>query len=116
MKHPQHNTPSALLTTVSDVMHWHASLLQLHARLACQFARPEPYARALRFVQGVLSTTERKNAWQLAEQAREATPYGMQRLLSEAVWDADGVRDDLRAFALQQVSSSHVIAAIDETG
>jgi len=39
----------------------------------------------------------------LAEHAREATPYGMQRLLSQAVWDADGVRDAIRTFVLQQV-------------
>jgi SRSO17 transposase len=116
MKHLQHNTAPAGLTTLSDVMGWHRSLQLLHARLASHFARPEPYARALRFVQGVLSTAERKNAWQLAEQAREATPYGMQRLLSQAVWDADGVRDDLRAFALHQLGSRHVIVAIDETG
>src|SRR6266487_2728996 len=116
MKHPQDNTPQAGLTTLSDVMRWRSSLLLLHARLACHFARPEPYARALRFVQGILSSVERKNSWQLAEQAREATPYGMQRLLSGAVWDTDGVRDDLRAFVLQQVDSKHVIVAIDETG
>jgi SRSO17 transposase len=70
----------------------------------------------LRFVQGILSSVERKNGWQLAEQAREATPYGMQRLLSQAVWDTDGVRDDICAFALQQVGCRQVIAAIDETG
>ena len=116
MKLPQHNTPPAGLTTLSDVMGWHASLIQLHARLASHFARPQPFQRALRFVQGILSSVERKNGWQLAEQAREATPYGMQRLLSQAVWDADGVRDDLRAFALHQVGHRHVIVAIDETG
>ena len=74
------------------------------APVACSpgplFARPEPFQRVLRFVQGILSTIERKNGWQLAEQAHEATPYGMQRLLSEAVWNADGVRDAIRAFAL----------------
>src|SRR6059058_3172577 len=116
MKPSQHTTPPTGVTTLSDVIAWHTSLLLLHARLASHFARPEPYARALRFVQGILSTAERKNGWQLAEQAREATPYGMQRLLSQAVWDADGVRDDLRAFALEQLGSEHVIVAIDETG
>src|SRR5450759_3542808 len=116
MKHPQNNTPLAGLTTLPDVIRWHLCLQQLHTRLASRFARPEPYARALRFVQGILSTAERKNAWQLAEQAREATPYGMQRLLSQAQWDADGVRDDIRTFVLQQIGSKHVIAAIDETG
>src|SRR2546422_4281037 len=116
MKCPQDNTLQTGLTTLSDVMAWHTSLLLLHARLASHFARPEPFARALRFVQGILSTLERKNGWQLAEQAREATPYGMQRLLSQAVWDADGVRDDLRAFVLHQLGSSPLTVAIDETG
>jgi SRSO17 transposase len=116
MKPPQDNTPPAGLTTLPDVSRWYTCLQVLHARLASHFARPEPFARALRFVHGILSTAERKNAWQLAEQAREATPYGMQRLLSQAVWDADGVRDAIRAFALQQVGSRHVIVAIDETG
>jgi SRSO17 transposase len=116
MKPSQDNTPSPVLTTLSDVIHWREALRELHARLACHFARPEPYARALRYVQGILSTAERKNGWQLAEQAREATPYGMQRLLSGAVWDADGVRDEIRAFVLQHVGSKHLIAALDETG
>ncbi len=84
-------------------MRWRSSLLQLHARLACYFARPEPYQRVLRFVQGVLSHIERKNGWQLAEHAREATPYGMQRLLSQAVWDAEGCAMRSVRFALQQV-------------
>src|SRR6266705_310274 len=112
----QDTTPLTGLTTLSEVMAWQQSLRLLHARLASHFARPEPFARALRFVQGILSTVERKNGWQLAEQAREATPYGMQRLLSQAVWDADGVRDDIRAFALHQVGSKPLIVAIDETG
>ena len=116
MKPSQHTTPPTGVTTLSDVIAWHTSLLLLHARLASHFARPEPFARALRFVQGILSTVERKNGWQLAEQAREATPYGMQRLLSQAVWDADGVRDDLRTFVLQQLGSSPLTVAIDETG
>jgi SRSO17 transposase len=67
------------------------------------------------FLQGLLSATERKNGWQLAEQAREATPYGMQRLLSQAVWDTDGVRDDLRSYALEQLGTQEAIIAIDET-
>ena len=116
MKPSQDTTPPPEVTTLSDVLAWQQSLRLLHAGLASHFARPEPFARALRFVQGILSTVERKNGWQLAEQAREATPYGMQRLLSQAVLDADGVRDDICAFALQQLDCWHVIVAIDETG
>src|SRR5450759_2454104 len=115
MKHPQHTIPSSLVTTRVDVIRWRGFLVQWHARLASYFARPQPYQRMLRFLQGVLSHVARKNGWQLAEQAREATPYGMQRLLSQAVWDGDGVRDEVRAFALEQLGTSEAIVAIDET-
>lgn len=60
-------------------------------------------------------SVERKNGWQLAEQAREATPYGMQRLLASAVWDADLVRDDLRGYVLEQLGDHEPIVVIDET-
>jgi SRSO17 transposase len=87
----------------------------LHARIAPHFARPEPRRRALAYLQGILSSIERKNGWQLAEHAREATPYGMQRLLAHAVWDADLVRDDVRTYVLEQLGSQDAILAIDET-
>ena len=116
MKPSQDNTPCAPLTTSSDVIRWYASLQEWHTKLSPYFARPEPFARALRFVQGILSEVPRKNGWQLAEQAREANPYGMQRLLSSAVWDCDGVRDEIRTFALQTLGNKQVIIAIDETG
>ena len=77
--------------------------------------RPEPRRRALAYLQGILSSLERKNGWHLAEHAREATPYGMQRLLSSAVWDANLVRDDLREYVLEQLGDPQAILAIDET-
>jgi SRSO17 transposase len=40
----------------------------------------------------------------------------MQRLLSSAVWDADGVRDDLRSYVLEQLGSESAILVIDESG
>ena len=54
-----------------------------------------PRRRALEYLRGLLSPVERKNGWQLAEQAGDATPDGVQRLLSTYRWDADQVRDDL---------------------
>src|SRR5712691_2727452 len=116
MKPLEHNTPPPGGTSLPQIIAWHHSLQLLHARLACHFARPEPCARALRYVQAILSPVERKNGWQIAEQAREATPYGMQRLLSQAVWDADGVRDAICTFVLHQLGNRPLIVAIDETG
>src|SRR5215470_2299772 len=103
MTQSQHTIPLLTRTTLKDIVHWEQALRRLHARIAPRFARPEPRRRALSYLQGLLSSVERKNGWQLAEQAREATPYGMQRLLSQAVWDTEGVRDDLRSYALEQL-------------
>ena len=48
-------------------------------------------------VRGLIADVERKNGWQLAEHAGYAHPRGMQRVLARYAWDADAVRDDLRA-------------------
>src|SRR5207244_8963867 len=61
----------------------------------------------------VLSDVPRKNGWQIAEQAREARPYGMQRLLSQAIWDQDAVRDELRALVSQSLRAP--VAPQEET-
>jgi SRSO17 transposase len=115
VKPSQRITFSGLKTTPTHVASWAYELTHLHRRLAPRFARPEPRRRALAYLQGLLSSVERKNGWQLAEQAREATPYGMQRLLSQAVWETDGVRDDLREYVLEQLGTSGAVVAIDET-
>lgn len=115
MKPSQHSIPMGARTTLRTIVHWAQALSQLHARIAPRFARPEPRRRALSYLQGLLSNVERKNGWQLAEHAREATPYGMQRLLSSAVWDADLVRDDLRGYVLEQLGQQDAILVIDES-
>ena len=115
MKQPQHTTFTGAKTTPTQVVQWAQLLTQLHARIASRFARPEPRRRALAYLQGLLSSIERKNGWQLAEHAREAQPYGMQRLLSQAVWEANLVRDDLREYALEQLGQESAILVIDET-
>ncbi len=115
MKQDQHTTFSGPRTTPSDVCRWAQELFHLHARLAPRFARPEPRRRVLAYLQGILSETARKNGWQLAEHAGEGRPDGMQRLLSSAVWDTDGVRDDLRSYALAQLGQESAILVIDET-
>lgn len=81
----------------AEVAAWTAGWDELQKRIGPRFARSEQRQRVGRYVEGLLSPVERKNGWQLAEQAGEARPYGMQRLLAAAKWEADAVRDDLRA-------------------
>ena len=80
------------------------------------FVRAEPRQRALAYLRGLLSQTERKNGWQLAELAGEVTPDGMQRLLSTAQWDADQVRDDLQQYVLTHLADPEAVLVVDETG
>jgi SRSO17 transposase len=116
VKQKQHSTLTSTRTTTADVCRWVQSLFRLHARIAPRFARSEPRRRVLAYLQGILSDTARKNGWQLAEHAREARPDGMQRLLSQAAWDTNGVRDDLRAYALEHLGTESAILVIDESG
>ena len=60
------------------------------------FTVGNPASRALDYLKGLLSPVERKNGWQLAKQAGDATPDGVQRLLSTYRWEAGLVGEDLR--------------------
>ena len=106
----------AAAVDMQTVRGWGAALDGLHARLRPHFGRAESRRRVRRYVEGLLGPTERKNGWQLAEQAGEATPYGMQRLLAGAKWDADAVRDDLRAYVVEHLADPAAVLIVDETG
>ena len=58
---------------------------------------------------------ERKNGWQLAEHAGDATPDGVQRLLATYRWDADGVKDELREYVVEHLGDPAAVL-VDETG
>src|SRR5205807_1637003 len=54
--------------------------------------------------------------WQLAEAAGDATPYGVQHLLGRADWQADDVREDLRAYVVGHLGAPEGVLVVDETG
>jgi SRSO17 transposase len=72
------------------------ALDEVQVRIGPRFRRAEVRGRVRRLLSGLLAPVERKNGWQLAEVLGERGPHGVQRLLSEADWDAEVVRDDLR--------------------
>ena len=106
MGQPAEERPAA---DVGAVATWAEGLEAVHARVAPRFARAEPRRRALAYLRGLLSPVERKNGWQLAEQAGETTPDGMQHLLARADWDADQVRDDLRAYVVEHLGDPQAV-------
>jgi SRSO17 transposase len=99
-----------------DPAGWREMLDDLMFLAAGRFARVEPRRAAREFVLGLLSPVERKNCWWLAEQAGHHDPQAMQRLLRTAVWDADAVRDDLRAFVAARLGCPGGVLIPDETG
>ena len=107
---------SAQELTPAEVATWAAGWDAVQHRIGPRFARSEQRQRVRRYVEGLLSPVERKNGWQLAEHAGEARPYGMQRLLAGAKWDADAVRDDLRSYVLEYLGDPRAVLVIDETG
>ena len=58
------------------------------------FAGFQPRRRVRAYLQGLLAPVERKNGWQLAENAGDRTPEGVQDFIARMRWDADRVRDD----------------------
>jgi SRSO17 transposase len=110
MMFSQHTTSQETQPSLGEMGHWLACLDQLHQRLRPHFARPEVHQHARLYLQAILSDIPRKNGWQIAEHARQSRPYGMQRLLSRAVWDEDGVRDDLRTLVCQTLCPPPVLS------
>ncbi|MEO7068969.1 MAG: IS701 family transposase [Nostocoides sp.] len=101
---------------MAEVQAWAAGLARVHARIAPRFARSEPRERSLAYLRGLLAPLERKNSWTLAEQAGEALPDGMQRLLMSAGWDAHAVRDDVRDYVVEHLGDPCGVLVVDETG
>jgi SRSO17 transposase len=99
-----------------DPGRWQAGLEELLGRVAGRFGRVEPRRRAKAFVRGLLADLPRKNCWTIAEHAGDPNPDGMQHLLARAVWDADALRDDVRAYLVEHLGDPKAVLVIDETG
>jgi len=104
------------MATIEDGSAWSEEFSALLQRLGPRFGRVEPRRRAAAYVRGLLAPVERKNGWQLAEVAGDRTPDGVQEFLRRVRWDADAVRDDLRAYVMEHLGDSGGVLVLDETG
>src|SRR4051794_21694685 len=102
------------MTDVNEAKGWARALGELMGRLGPRFGRVEPRRRALAYLRGLLAPVERKNGWQLAEAAGDRTPDGMQDFLGRMRWDADAVRDDLRAYVVEHLGDPGAVLVLDE--
>jgi SRSO17 transposase len=86
------------------------------ARLRPHFRRPEAWDHARDYLRGLVAEVERKNGWQLAEQAGYGHPRGIQRVLDRYAWDAEAARDDLRRYVVAALGDARAVLVVDETG
>ena len=99
-----------------DLDGWRREFDELMLRAGGRFARVEPRRRMASFVRGLLAGLSRVNCWTIAEHAGERCPRGMQRLLSAAVRDEAGMRDDLRGYVPEHFADPGAVLVVDETG
>ena len=92
------------------------ALAELVVRIGSHFGRAEVRKRVGHYLQGLLASVERKNGWHMAEELGEANAHGVQRLLEEADWDEEAVRDELRTYVIEQLGEAGGILGVDETG
>lgn len=67
-------------------------------------------------ITGMIAGLPRVNCWTIAEHTGEADPRGLQRLLSSAVLDTDGLAADLRAYVVTAPGDPQGVLIVDETG
>src|SRR5918911_2281913 len=104
------------MAVMDEAADWGRGLDELVERIAPRFRRIEPRRRVRSYLQGLLAPIERKNGWQLAENAGDRTPDGVQDFLARMRWDADQVRDDLQAYVMAQLGDVDAVLVLDETG
>src|SRR3954453_21947387 len=104
------------MAVMDEAADWARGLEELVERIAPRFGRIEPRRRVRAYLQGLLAPIERKNGWQLAENAGDRTPDGVQDFLARMRWDAGQVRDYLQTYVIEQLGDAEAVLVLDETG
>lgn len=92
---------------------WATSFDAFFGPFATCFQRGETRQSIRQYVRGLLAEVKRKNAWQLAEVLGLSEPHPLQRVLNEALWEADEVRQQL---VIERLGYEPGIGVIDESG
>jgi SRSO17 transposase len=106
----------ARIAAVDGHAAWSESFNEMFMQVAGCFSNARVRRRGRAYLLGLLSRAERKNSWQLAEFAGDASPDGMQRLLNFSPWDEDAARDALARYVARRMGDPAAVLAVDETG
>jgi SRSO17 transposase len=95
---------------------WASALRDVTARMRPLFTRARVAQSAGLFLDGLLGTERRKTGWMRAEAAVDPGPWRQQAILGRGRWEADGLRDLVREYALETLAEPGAVLVIDETG
>jgi SRSO17 transposase len=95
---------------------WASSLRDVKARISPLFTQERVAVSAGLFLDGLLGNERRKTGWMRAEAAGDPGPWRQQAILGRGRWDADGLRNIVRDYALETLADDDAVLVIDETG
>jgi SRSO17 transposase len=95
---------------------WASSLREVKGRMRGLFTQERVAASANLFLDGLLGDERRKTGWMRAEAAGDPGPWRQQAILGRGRWDADGLRDIVREYVVENLAADDAVMVIDETG
>lgn len=95
---------------------WASSLREVKGRMRGLFTQERVAASANLFLDGLLGDERRKTGWMRAEAAGDPGPWRQQAILGRGRWDADGLRDIVREYVIENLGAHDAVLVIDETG
>src|SRR4051812_49588044 len=95
---------------------WAASLREVKGRMRPLFTQDRVAASAGLFLDGLLGEERRKTGWMRAEAAGDPGPWRQQAILGRGRWDADALRDIVRAYVIEHLADEDAVLVVDETG
>ena len=103
----------ALIETTLEL--WVSSLRQVKGRMRGLFTQVRVATSANLFLDGLLGDERRKTGWMRAEEAGDPGPWRQQAILGRGHWDADGLRDIVREYVVENLAADDAVLVLDET-
>jgi len=87
-----------------------------HTAFRACFARQEPRDQFFNYMVGQFSPLERKSIEPMALQVEGGKVRAMQRLVSDALWDEDAMRETYHRLVRDEMGEPDGVLIVDETG
>src|SRR5712664_639622 len=95
--------------TIADLNDWHVEFEEVCARFEGRWFRTESREHFRQYLRGLLAPLERKNSWTISEFTGERRPTAVQRFINLTPWDADVLRDDVGAYAVEHFADPRAV-------